>query len=388
MKSSAKPAAICRNEGLYARTAAFFRRHPGLFLVVGVAVLFVGAGFAYGTWEKTQYLAWLSAHPGQPQVPGPLTVQAKGNFFVNSGWWLLLWLSLYQGWDFRRRYRNWEERAVHPERPPYRPLGRAKAVLFVSAGIAGLFGVLQAGALAIEVFVWEGNLLYVEYLALVCGLLFSVGLMAQVAQEQGVAPWGVRPGVLPSPVVRPVSPEVSGRIREALAAGQHDRAAQIYGESTGADPAEARAAIMNLAVEIAGDGKSARQSLSWRRLFVLIVVTVVLVLAAFVAVSLCLRLETSLIMLALLYGVMVGTLLIFGWGCLWRKFWGTGVAILLGGALVIGVCHFHLGAEFSKVPLGAFTLWLSVGSVVCGVAWFAFIVWRGPMRLMPFRGNP
>lgn len=376
MNPSTMPATNSSHEGLFAPITAFFRRSPGLFVLLVATVLFVFAGYAYGMWEKNQYLVWLRTHPGQPQVPGPLTAQAKGGIFVQFGWCILSWIWFYQESDRQRRYRKWEERAAHPDLPPQRPLPRQKAAFFVASGLVGLLGVLHAAALEIKVFVWEGNLLWFELLFILSGFIQALGLCWQVVAEKGIESLGLRARRLPSPVIRPVGPEALGRIREALAAHQVDLAIRIYGDGTGADPAEARAAIMNLKVEIAVRSHAALRSISWWRLLVLVGAAVFFVVTVFSLSLLGMKLDSGVMAYLLLYGLMVGMLLILGLGCLARKLWGIGTAIMLGAAFVSVISHFHLCDDFGKARLAPISIWACVGSIACVLAIFASVVRR------------
>ena len=62
---------VARSSGRIRRARQWLKRHPLILAGILAILLLAMVAVAYGLWQQTQYLVWLSAHPGYERVAGP-----------------------------------------------------------------------------------------------------------------------------------------------------------------------------------------------------------------------------------------------------------------------------------------------------------------------------
>jgi hypothetical protein len=366
---------VARRANPLRRIVAWFRRHPGLLAAAITTLLVALAGVAYGLWEKTQYLAWLNAHPGHIQAKGPLTAQARGSIL----WGVLFWVALVYAIHVfykRKRLLTYEERVAHPHLPRHRLLPRRWAVFFVFSGLVGVISVLYLAAIGIKAFVWEGYFWVLELWFLFYVVLYgSVDLLADVVREQGAELLGLRPSPKAESALKLLAPEKLAQIREELFAGRFAAAVQIYRECTGAKRDET-GAILDLYLSLKrtdpkkfADYRTVGGWCVWiLQVFGLIVWVGAVVLALAVIPQMA---SKSYWLLAGWLSVAIGSfLLLLGIASLTQKPGMVGAASLFGAALFLMFSYEALHNGLPHVGLEGIVVTMCFGGLLgCNALW-------------------
>jgi hypothetical protein len=226
------------------KAASWSRRHRWVIVAVAASAALGLAALAFGLWEYTRYLLWANAHPGVAPHAGELTKNLRHDFLTSVLPNLLLPVSIFALQAYRKQSRrvSWGElRRVRAFAPAY-PIAQAWSAVFLTVGLFGIAFPLWLVTRHLRAYVWEGSF-YLGQVAQIWTLaLFGAQLTLSVIREQLGSTLG-----LGSADDRPFDDTPEHEVRQALVAGDRSSAIRAYQEQTGADVAQARRHVLQLA---------------------------------------------------------------------------------------------------------------------------------------------